>query len=88
MTLGNAAAAHVRLIVRASIVAIMPSPIPPRWLLGVAPDPDHPSRLALAGSYSPCNSPVETVMMLSFAAPKLRGRALTAAQAAIMDVSL
>ena len=34
MTLGNAAAAYVRLIACASIAAIKPSPTPTRWPLG------------------------------------------------------
>jgi hypothetical protein len=47
MTLGNAAAARVRLIVWSRIAAIKSSPIRPRWLLGAAPKPvlDLPERL-------------------------------------------
>ena len=50
--------------------------------------PGPPSSIGTKGSYSPSDSPVETVMMLSFAASRLCGRARDGSLAAIMVFSL
>ena len=71
--------ARVRLMVCAGRAATASTPVPPGWLR-----PAPRSSIGTKGSYSPSDSPVETVMMLSFAALVLRGRARDGSLAAIM----